>query len=889
MNKKPFLFFFLILITTINVFAYSCEQYTRPGVDAWSMFTMDCAGTSYTSIQDELGNYDQGIAGDEGKYAGRGGTGQGFITNIFDNNPNNQEYVFLDMSGDATNTYHVTVLQFINGSTVKSYETTVTADGTVTISHNTQPELFDLNNDGRQELVFLGKDGSTSTLFMYGLNASNEWEGGEIASLGWSDAWQYSKIMCMSGTRPGYTFNGRFCMVLGDGQNYLTGYKYDGSKAFSVDINTNDFFKMYSSQILINDINNDGTMELVGLDGDYIKVITESGSLLYTSDEENTGCGKGAVGYQVGSINNVKYLAYDCPNSDTGKTYIHLLYNDLTTAWNKSITSTSTTSRHRLSGTPLFMQGEDVICFPYALASDNKLSYKCYDTVGNLDSTTVSSSITVNNDYYQNENLQQMFDYSIPQGSDEVVKITPYHAYVFSDTGSISLITDFSNLYETGSYASTISYKPPAIGDMDCDDKLDLVMTVCDSDQSPCDTRMFLSSNGTESCDESGVIIGNNTVQCYRCYNNYLQTTYFTNVCDSGWSTTPPESCAYSPNITTVTTCYQCANGVKYSASYEGGCATGWSTDSSINCTAIVNSVNQTVNDSTPSTNYLPEVVYSSTNYIEPWRNGSMVVFYSQILDQEDDEVFERIDCGETVQKVFNSYYVNTSDQANATMYLSRTGEVIPYTQFATNKYWFNPYQYPDQWRSMSWNLQQANNRECKTQDYGRTCETFFGCVYRNAGVYTVSLRLADDQHQFIGNTGINWYTEKTWIINMTSDGNVNVIEVLINTTDTREDELLPSNNNAIKNFFNLDFIKNLGIGYTALWFLIMIILAVTIWVYGQGSPVSTGIIVFTEMLMIILGTYLGFIGIGIIIVLTIVSLAVLVVYMRNLFLGTSG
>jgi hypothetical protein len=619
------------------------------------------------------------------------------------------------------------------------------------------------------------------------------------------------------------------------------------------------------------DVNNDATMEIVSQtetnSDDSVIIFTEGGSLLYSSS------GGGAyVGYQTGTINGVKYFAYVKENF-AGNTEFFLLYNDLTVVWNTTIASTHGNSEINL-GTPLFIQGEDVICYPYSLLADDKLSYKCYDTVGNLDSTT-SSSFSIDNNYYKNDLYSQGFYYYISQGSDEIVGITPYNIYQFSDTGSMASIIDLSNLYETGTYSEKWNYKPPAIGDMDCDDKLDLVMTVCDSDQSPCATRMLLSGNATESCDESDVIVGNNTVQCYQCINNYLYTTYFTNTCESGWSTTASD-CQFDENVTLLTTCYKCIEGIKYESVFDGGCEAGWTTNSAINCT-----LSDATNGTLSNTNYLPQIVYNTTNYIQTWCNGSIIVFYLQILDQEDDSVYERIDCGTPVESYFNE------PNKTATMYLSRTGEVLPYDDFLNE--WFNPYQYPSQWRGMSWNNQPVNDRECKTTSYGRTCETFFGCIYDEVGNYTVSVRFADDEHQFIGSSGINWYVEKTWDLQITANGSVNSNELFIDNTDVDVgSNELNINDNSIKDAFD-SILGNTGLGYTALWFIIMIFLAVAIWIYGRGSGISTGIIVFTEMLMIILGTYLGFIGIGIIIVLVLVSLAVLVVYMRNLFLGTNG
>lgn len=112
------------------------------------------------------------------------------------------------------------------------------------------------------------------------------------------------------------------------------------------------------------------------------------------------------------------------------------------------------------------------------------------------------------------------------------------------------------------------------------------------------------------------------------------------------------------------------------------------------------------------------------------------------------------------------------------------------------------------------------------------------------------------------------------------------------------EDEVVPFTNssmtpneeNVISNFaFNLNELT--GIGTTALWLIVMVILAVGVWIFGHrermDAHLSFGVIVFVEVLMFVLGAIFGFISVGVIIVLSILAITILaLLFGRKLLFG---
>ena len=152
-----------VLFTTVGAVAYSCTGYKQPAGDPLDRFSIDCLGSGYTDIPSDMDEYLQSVAttGGVGNYPLRGGYAQGFITSTFDSN-SNKEFVFLDTSDDSP--FRITVLQFVSGQLVKTYETTITGDSTIDVSPNMQPALFDLDNDGKNEINFLVRDGTDSKL-----------------------------------------------------------------------------------------------------------------------------------------------------------------------------------------------------------------------------------------------------------------------------------------------------------------------------------------------------------------------------------------------------------------------------------------------------------------------------------------------------------------------------------------------------------------------------------------------------------------------------------------------------------------------------------------------------------------------------------------------------
>ena len=128
-----------------------------------------------------------------------------------------------------------------------------------------------------------------------------------------------------------------------------------------------------------------------------------------------------------------------------------------------------------------------------------------------------------------------------------------------------------------------------------------------------------------------------------------------------------------------------------------------------------------------------------------------------------------------------------------------------------------------------------------------------------------------------------------------TTDVDIGVVSEEDNET-LSESDLEPNiQDNAIKNALaELDESSNLNLGLTGLWYMVMIIVGIAcIWVLSGregGKALSIGAIVASliilEGIMLLLGAKLGFIGVGSIIVFTILILLAVIVYVKNKVIG---
>lgn len=82
------------------------------------------------------------------------------------------------------------------------------------------------------------------------------------------------------------------------------------------------------------------------------------------------------------------------------------------------------------------------------------------------------------------------------------------------------------------------------------------------------------------------------------------------------------------------------------------------------------------------------------------------------------------------------------------------------------------------------------------------------------------------------------------------------------------------------------------GLGLSTLWLIIMAIVAYAIWTsqshdYGTDPRGALGVIAIVEVVMIILGTFLGFFGVGLIVIFAILGILVIAMMVRNVITGS--
>ena len=96
---------------------------------------------------------------------------------------------------------------------------------------------------------------------------------------------------------------------------------------------------------------------------------------------------------------------------------------------------------------------------------------------------------------------------------------------------------------------------------------------------------------------------------------------------------------------------------------------------------------------------------------------------------------------------------------------------------------------------------------------------------------------------------------------------------------------------NALKTgLSDIDEISMFGLGATAIYFIILVMIALTIWMTNSTVPIDQrlGVIAIVEILMIILGTITGVLNTGLVITVVIVGLIFIGLWLRNQFSGQS-
>jgi len=113
----------------------------------------------------------------------------------------------------------------------------------------------------------------------------------------------------------------------------------------------------------------------------------------------------------------------------------------------------------------------------------------------------------------------------------------------------------------------------------------------------------------------------------------------------------------------------------------------------------------------------------------------------------------------------------------------------------------------------------------------------------------------------------------------------------LVSETTTGDAEITETDltDNSIRTMMD-ELVALSGLGHTLIWLVVMLLVAIGIWLVAPHSPsnshVILGSLVFIEVLLMIIGSFLGFLSIGILVATLIVMVAISAITFRKFFFG---
>ena len=114
-----------------------------------------------------------------------------------------------------------------------------------------------------------------------------------------------------------------------------------------------------------------------------------------------------------------------------------------------------------------------------------------------------------------------------------------------------------------------------------------------------------------------------------------------------------------------------------------------------------------------------------------------------------------------------------------------------------------------------------------------------------------------------------------------------------VGATTTTLEGATNTDDNAILTFMNDQSIAGLGLGNTVIWLIIMLVTALGIWMGNPSSAshpnISIGLIFIAEIMLLIIGAYLEFLDLGVLIAMVVIGLGVIAMSLRKFFTGTSS
>jgi len=244
---------------------------------------------------------------------------------------------------------------------------------------------------------------------------------------------------------------------------------------------------------------------------------------------------------------------------------------------------------------------------------------------------------------------------------------------------------------------------------------------------------------------------------------------------------------------------------------------------------------------------------YPSTNYNNPLKTNTNMTVAGAMRDINGDAIYQYI-------------YSNCS---NTTIYYA-DGDIFSSDSVSPNALTYGWYAQSD-----------CSDGECVAE---------WNIKFGNVGVCNLSVLLSDDLTGAGTNPSypylVDNYIQNSWVVNVTADGNV---PVEFDIDDIISGSVNPNTaDNSIKSTFD-ELLGGSGLGYFIVWMILMAFVSVVIWINGSGGMATAGVVTLVDVMLFIIGIWLGFVPTAVWITLTILGVAVIVLFFVKAIFNHGG